>query len=1242
MGSFMPKSSAISENVEHHLNNLTLNGSSELKDLFYDLNYSVKSEDYPISRWPESIRKQISKVSILAEHNHDFRIFWAKLDSNNLYRNTQRAVISRINRDFPYNLIVFSNQDETLWDFVNVKLVSVDDDSEENRLPERRRIVRRISIRPDEPNRTAIERLAKTAITDDSSSPLAVQQTHDEAFDVESVAKEFYKELMEGSNSVFVTIVNEIRDYYKELSLAQAFTIRFLSRLMFLHFIQKKGWLGNNIDFISDFWETYKKENDGKNKFYSNWLSLLLYKALNNELKEKNIPKYLPENIAKVLVDAPYLNGGLFTELKDDKKIKNISDKVLSKVFEFFYKYNFTIAEDTPIDQTVAVDPEMIGRVYEGMVNAVELGAESQGESGIFYTPRFEIDMMCRLALVDYLANHIGEKYKPIFYDCIFAIDEDEQAILDDKLAKKELWKPLRQLLHNIRIVDPAAGSGSFLVGMLKILADLDERALKYIPSAETVTQHERYKRIIGNNLYGVDIKDWALRVAELRLWLQMTIEVEIPFHERKTRPLLPNLTFKLRQGDSLVQYYGGIDFSNILDIKGYSNYLKNKIRKFNVDKLNYYKADKSQTEAEKEELETREKEIFDDLLFDKLDSLEDRLLAISRNLALKQEDVFGYEAKPDLLTKSLKEEEQQLIKEKKHVRDAIKKLRTKELKDHPPFVWKMSFIEIFSDGDDSGFDIVIGNPPYVRQEKIADPMEHTQEITAERKKVYKNRLIKYVYNHYPKYFYADTKREKITRPLNAKSDLYIYFYFHALSFLRPKGTFCFITSNSWLDVGFGQNLQEFLLRQAHVKMIIDNKAKRSFSRADINTIIVILSRPQIKSDCGLTNTARFVMFKDAFENAASAEVFKNIEKCTERTETEKVKCFAISQTKLLENGTETTESKADDTKKQKLLIKTGKYTGDKWGGKYLRAPDIYWTILEKGKDKLVRLGDIAEVRRGFTTGCNEFFYLPSKHFDIKKDGKYYKLIPKHEGLPKNLRIEEEFLKPFIKSPKECKSIILKSLYYSLKMLIIPCTSNIYRKEVHKYIKWGEKQEYNKRPTLYNKKIWYSLGIIDYHIAYPCTHNPDFKVLHNLKRFPMDKVFYGINGDYKLLCFLNSYMNLLLIEIKGYALVGGGGLFITVEELKDITVLKPELFRKSEIKSLIIKLDNRGNRNIFEEAGISPNHPIRSQTPNPLPDRKALDDIVFDILGLTQAERNEVYWAVCELVKDRLDKAKSI
>ncbi len=192
----------------------------------------------------------------------------------------------------------------------------------------------------------------------------------------------------------------------------------------------------------------------------------------------------------------------------------------------FFERYNFTISENTPLDQEVAVDPEMIGKVYESL--------------------------MCRLSLIDWLTNQLGEEYKPLLYDLVFAYEPEEKKQADEALAQQNLWPKLNVLLRDVTVCDPACGSGSFLVRMLLVLDDLQARANAQLGIEET--PYERRRRIIGSSLYGVDVMPWAVHVAELRLWLQLVIETELKPDELKFRPLLPNLSFKVRPGDSLVE----------------------------------------------------------------------------------------------------------------------------------------------------------------------------------------------------------------------------------------------------------------------------------------------------------------------------------------------------------------------------------------------------------------------------------------------------------------------------------------------------------------------------------------------------------------------------------------------------------------------------------------------------------------------------------------------------------------
>ncbi len=326
--------------------------------------------------------------------------------------------------------------------------------------------------------------------------------------------------------------------------------------------------------------------------------------------------------------------------------------------------------------------------------------------------------------------------------------------------------------------------------------------------------------------------------------------------------------------------------------------------------------------------------------------------------------------------------------------------------------------------------------------------------------------------------------------------------------------------------------------------------------------------------------------------------------------------------------------------------FKKGSYGGNKWGGKFLRAPEIFYTILRKGKGKLVRLGDIAEVRFGIKTGANEFFYLPSKYFDIRAEGDYYRLVPKRDGLPDDIKIEKEFLKPVIKSPRESKNILLK--LNNLKYRVILCHKDkqeLKKTKILNYIDWGEKQQYHKRPTCASRQKWWDLG--DWRPA-DCFWMESINDINRVYLNPTNTLlesdkFYGIifknrdlGKEYSL--FLNSTLYCLFRELKGFTGMGEGVLKLPVYDVKNILILMPDKSRLTNSKKVL----DREINSLFEECGIDPSKPIREQEPNPLPDRAELDKIIFDELGLTEAERKEVYRAVCELVKQRLEKARSV
>ncbi|MDW8309312.1 MAG: Eco57I restriction-modification methylase domain-containing protein, partial [Verrucomicrobiales bacterium] len=1107
---------------------------------------------------------------------------------------------------------------------------------------------------------------------------------------------------------------------------AHDYALQLLNRLMFLYFIQRKRWLGNNHQFIAHFWQAYKASGQPKDTFFDRWLSVLFFEAFNNRFQAgRRDRQHFPPEIRTALAQAPFLNGGLFRENDLDTKYDvTVPDDFFSLLFDtfngstpgFLERYNFTITESTPLDIEVAVDPEMIGKVYESLVNITAEGITEEdlrGSAGIFYTPRVEIDLMCRLALVDTLANHLGQDKKPLLYDAVFARDPDEKEAADKALAEHNLWPELDRVLRQLTICDPACGSGSFLVGMLLVLDDLQARANLQLGHDET--PYERRRRIIGEQLYGVDVMEWAVHVAELRLWLQLVVETEIKPAELHLRPLLPNLSFKIRCGDSLVQEIGGINFGlhrHHLDIPAH---LKGRITQLKAKKLRFYQGEPGIREAD---LKLEELAVFRDILEHKRLKFQRDIADLTRQIeGPPQQGELAPILPPQAKQQRLKLEEQWRAErdakqaELKHIEHALAALRKTQ---SVPFVWDIAFVEIFGGSGSTptvggptstsaafggtgstlsetngaggtapsnGFDIVIGNPPYVRQEMIAppalDPADFGGESSdrwKEQKKAYKAKLQESVAAAWPKFFRYKPGSTNFRKP-DGKSDLYIYFYLHGLSLLNPRGSFCFITSNSWLDVGYGADLQEFLLKHSHVKFILDNERKRSFAQADVNTIIALLAPPDERCDFGRppstsatrlgaggtapatasasggsgstptetdgagetapsTPLARFVMFKVPFEDVLDADTFKALEAATERQSTDRWRICVRPQRELLEEGLVHDEDDSGGTPStasanqipdgaggtapsttgaggtapsmlKTIHIKTARYEANKWGGKYLRAPEIFFTILEKGKGKLVRLGDIAEVRRGFTTGANEFFYLEPTGKPAPKGYIHVRNGTGWEG-----EIEEEFLKPVIKSPRERRTIVIKP--EDLRYKILMChkdKSELKGTAALEYIKWGETQKFHLRPSCRGRQRWWDLGKREFaKVLWPMIHNDRHCAFWNGIGVVVDHNLFEVLCDcpFEAWAFLATTTQLLFRELFGRSNLGEGALKTEGIDIVRFCLLQPSAISDSEIQAL-----QRAFQSLCKRPTLNLEQEIRQ------PDRRALDDVVFEVLGLT-------------------------
>ena len=1005
---------------------------------------------------------------------------------------------------------------------------------------------------------------------------------------MERVTKAFFDDYKE----VFFKLRSELQKQRIPSKESHEFTLQFLNRIMFIYFISKKDWL-EEPKFADWLWSKYRglgKYNS--NEFYEKWLKQVFLKAFNNRGNEI---RELPDDVVKAISNAPYLNGGLFRENGLDSLKILITDKMFQKIIEFFESYNFTIKEDMPLESEVAVDPQMIGYVYESLANVAE-EIYDRNDLGIFYTPRVEVDFMCRRSMVEYLSKNLAELPKEKFYHLIFDPAEEREKI-EGWFTKNQHWRRLEDVLNNLSVVDPACGSGAFLVGMLNVVSDSYRMIYKHIWNS--LSDFALKNRVIQYSLYGVDVMPWAIHAAELRLWLQLIVETEFKKEELRQHPLLPNLNLNLRVGDSLVQEIGGISFN--LRTNNLKEHLKKKLEALKQEKRKYFENSPTAKFKSPEEVKEEEVRLFEEIIDERVESLTTDIQVFEHNIKMAEsqktlagEQVINEKKVNENLVRidTNKEEIEKLRNIKRYLNDPEKK----------PFVWDIDFAEIFA--EKKGFDIVIGNPPYVRQEMISPPNTLKSEVTKEARNKYKEKLINSV-----------KVKFKVIKNIDKRSDYFVYFYFHGLSLLNANGTFSFITSNSWLDVNYGKALQEFLCKYVPMLGIYDNP-KRSFAHADINTVITFFGPPKIiqrslyewtretgggneKTWPNIKGSAKFVMFRKPFEEALTSDVLIALENLNTNIKgggitqlvknvvnTNNYRAFPVMQEDLLEDGWEYPQGQKSGK------FETGSYEGNKWGSKYLRAPDVFYTILEKGEGKLTTIGKITvKTQRNTLQNFSEYVEL-KENFEKNKNYPYLSSIKDTD----TIKIDPK------KLPNSIKKTTERKITYPIPDII----SN----------------------RFFGDRIFFVEGG-DFIVS------DTFFVGFLKKEYVREEVTTSLNGT----------VSLMVSEIVGRKNLGGGLLTIYGPEMKGLVLLDPNSMSanlKLRLRSMHDKITKRKVESIFGEVGIDQSKPIREQEPNPLPDRAELDNMIFDELGLTQDERKEVYWSVCEMVKQRIDKARSL
>lgn len=1043
-----------------------------------------------------------------------------------------------------------------------------------------------------------------------------------------------------------------------------------LNRLLFIHFLDKKGWIFPEYDpkrwsYISYLFHDVYKSMWTEKPFYDMILKPLFFEVFNKSQYDRKIAH--DPILFKEFYNLPYLNGGLFKESKYEIGRNFFIDNVFIQSFitKVIDQFNFTITEDTPFDVKVSVDPELLGYIFENLIqdydNSKDKAEDERSKWGIFYTPKIEVDFMCRQVLIEYLSKQEELKdLKPHFYELFYA----EKWWSEDQKYWSFTWHQIWLIfkyLEEIKVVDPACGSWAFLVGMMQVILDIEKVLLNQnntklemstnalVKAIKDKTDFQRKKQLIKSSLHGVDIKPWAVEIAKLRLWLSMIVDIDSSVFQKdsiKTEALLPSFWFKVVQGDSLVNRIGTnlipIDLSrkDILDKK-----MRDKIADLTQLKNDYY----DNKNKDEYNVKKAEAEIYETILSNKITRLkwENTKLENTKNSKSDMYWMFGKsEFGGEFNTEKLdtKKIDKSIEDNKSQIEILTKQLQDITLHGQIPFARGIDFSEIFT--EKGWFDIIVGNPPYVRQEGIEDPTWAIKD-----KKEYKNLLVDVVNQDW---FDDLRKYRKDDLKIGGRSDLYLYFYFRGLKLLNDQWVFTFITSNSWLDVDFGSVFQEFLIKYCPSIKVFDNQVQRSFASASVNTIMCFFDKPVIQGNNTMTGKAQFVNFHKPYEESIWTEAMAELDHQTLK----KVFVEKIIKTGDAEFSKRTTdELRVIDIDANNLWIdgseaiggewlNTRKYEWNKWGWKFLNAPDIYLTILEKWINKFIKLGSISKTKYWIKSWASDFFYLPNKYFDLEDNWKYFDLIAKNQDLPKNLKIEKEFLKPVLISWNRVETIKIPDWFFDVRWLLMTWEEIIENTEVNKYINWWESMGFHDRPSTWKtRKLWYVISKTyePFEIMIPYFYTDRFfvslwnkEIIANKELFTIkvdlkedtEKVIYSLNSSiFQFWLESHSASNIpSLIKIRGY----------DIPLMNQILNIDFRNFTKAR------ELFNRIIWDTFTELWFDKTKPIREQTPTPLSDRKELDDIIFDELGLTPEERNEVYRSLAELVKARLDKAKSV
>lgn len=633
----------------------------------------------------------------------------------------------------------------------------------------------------------------------DKRNSLEIKDIED-AFNVEALSKEFfgkYKTQYETFVNYMVDPTNGMRQHFidtdfdhtgmtadkirdREEKPIRDYVKKLLGRIVFLHFLQKKGWLGvpagkewgeGDRNFMLNI---FKNANENqKGNFLEEILEGLFAEALDRDRSaQDDLYDTKVEGFHNCRI--PYLNGGLFERDILDKKSCHFPASFFDSLLTMLSQYNFTIDENDPNDAEVGVDPEMLGRIFENLL-------EDNKDKGAFYTPKEIVQYMCRESLISYLQTDQREEDK----ECIRLFVATHDATLLGDLKEE-----IEQKLYNVKICDPAIGSGAFPMGLLRELF-LCRSAIEpnIMENAANIKRH-----IIQNNIYGVDIERGAVDIARLRFWLSLIVDEKSP-------EALPNLDFKIMQGNSLLEQYKGVDLSTMTEKKvGTEQYIT----------------------------------IFDSMLDVYRKNLRDKLAEYY---------VCPNHDKKMLLRKDIADiVKQELIEQSIDIDFEDVDLSA----NSQFFLWHTWFHDVFSRPSKEGFDIVIGNPPYISAPtQIVSP-----ELNEQRKRIVASKKYK---------------------SLNEKWDLYVPFMELGLQLLCPKGIFAMIVPYPLTNQKYGKKLRKMLAEEYRLLEIADLNGTKIFENATVSNCIPFIQNSQPNGELRITQIFEDKIIREVLSKSPGA-----------------------------------------------------------------------------------------------------------------------------------------------------------------------------------------------------------------------------------------------------------------------------------------------------------------------------------------------------------------------------------